>query len=541
MEIIIIVIDNVLPATLYFYDLFVPYHSDRLREPYQENFLHHYSSGSTGKSKQLYRTQQALFNEAHNFTQTAHITAADNIFCIVPLFHAHGLGNCLLAAMYTGATLVILEQLRQNGFSLNAPFVSRCARVFELIAAERITVLPAVAYIFDALATASDTSDASAMADIRLCFTAGNSLPLSIFNAFNDRFGIFIRQLYGCTEAGSVSINLATGKEFQPTSAGKPIVNVDLIVVDEEMRRLPCGSIGEIAFKSPALTCGYHDQPDSNRRVFKDGYFLTGDEGKIDEQGFLYITGRKKIFIDTGGYKIDPLEVEEVLNAHSSVAEAIVVGVPASSGGELIKAVIVPKEALKKHEIFTWCKSRLADFKIPRIIETRAEIPKNQLGKILRKDLIEDFAESTMQVGLLRQQLLAIVQPKQRSLRLEAALQETCTQLLNLDRAQIDPHAPFGDFGLTSITALELKTCLEIDLEVTLPITILWAYPTIAELTSYLIDSLEPAEKQPEEAVHSVAEQQEQDELLRDVSSVEQLSDEDASRLLRTILQEEHE
>jgi len=353
--------------------------------PYEGDMLYQYSSGSTGRPKRVCRTQKNLFHEAENFTTSANITALDHILCIVPLFHAHGMGNCLLAATCTGATLIFLEEV-QNITPIEVPFIFRCPRVLELIQKEKVTILPGVPYIFQALAETPSKTQVDLSA-VRLCFSAGNFLSKNIFDKFIQKFGIPIRQLYGSTEAGSISINLDL-PEIIYDSVGSPLKNVEVKVLDEQGNEVLCGSTGELAIKSQALTRGYCNMPELNREAFKNGYFFTGDIGKKDENGRLYVTGRKKIFIDTGGYKVDPLEIEDVLATHPKVKETVVVGIKGTYAGEIIKAIVVLKEQCKEDELLSYCRDRLAGFKLPKIIEFRQDIPKSPLGKILRKDLI---------------------------------------------------------------------------------------------------------------------------------------------------------
>ena len=352
---------------------------------YEGDVLYAYSSGSTGRPKQVCRTQKNLVCEANNFTTTTECTSEDNILCVVPLFHAHGMGNCLLAATRTGATLTILEPVMKDGRPVEVPFVFRRDRVLELIEQEQVTVVPGVPYIFSALA---ESPKAKRIDSLRLVFSAGNFLSRPVFDKFRDNLEIPIRQLYGCTEAGSVTINLEPAQDIQPDSIGVPLRNVEMKIVDDDGNELPNNVSGEIVFKSPALTDGYRNMPELNKDAFKEGAFLTGDLGKRDDQGRFYITGRKKIFIDQGGYKVDPFEVEDVLSDHPKVNEVVVVGVEGPYEGEIIKAVVVPEGECDKREIISYCKERLAEFKIPKIVEFREEIPKSPLGKILRKDLI---------------------------------------------------------------------------------------------------------------------------------------------------------
>ncbi|MBE9229577.1 acyl--CoA ligase [Phormidium sp. LEGE 05292] len=355
--------------------------------------LYQYSSGSTGKPKRVCRTQNNLYHEFKNFTETTNITTTDNILCVVPLYHAHGLGNCLLAATCNGATLVILEQVSHQGKAIEVPFAFRCFRVLELIEKEKISILPAVPYIFNTLAETPNDAQFD-VSTLRLCFSAGNFLSKEIFDKFLQRFGIPVRQLYGCTEAGSVAINLDEDLKNTYDSVGCPLKNIEIKIIDDAGKEFPTGSIGEIVIKSEALTQGYSNKPELNQQVFKDGSFFTGDLGKKDEAGRIYITGRKQIFIDTGGNKVDPLEIENILMTHHQVKEAVVVGIKGLYAGEVIKAVIVPqnRNICDEKDILSYCRSKLADFKVPKFIEVRDEIPKSTLGKVLRKNLIENLS-----------------------------------------------------------------------------------------------------------------------------------------------------
>ena len=360
--------------------------------PFKGDVLYQYSSGSTGRPKRVCRTQENLDREIINFTETIKISSTDNILCVVPLYHAHGLGNCLLAAICNGATLVILEQASPQGTTIEVPFVFRCSRVLELIEKEKVTILPAVPYIFDTLAEtpADDQVDVSTL---KLCFSAGNSFSKTIFDKFFQRFGIFVRQLYGCTEAGSIAINLGeTSKELY-NSVGLPLKNVYIKIVNDQGEELPTGVVGEVIVKSEALARGYCKRPELNQQVFKDGLFLTGDLGKKDEVGRVYLTSRKKLFIDSGGHKVDPLEIEDILITHRQIKEAVVLGIKGSYAREIIKAVIVPqnRDFCDEKDILSYCRDKLADFKVPKIIEFRNEIPKNKLGKVLRKNLIDNL------------------------------------------------------------------------------------------------------------------------------------------------------
>lgn len=383
----LIIVDEVSPSSLSF-DALIQKETDEFEQTatYEGDALYQYSSGTTEKPKRICRTQKNIFHQANNCVSTLNVTASDNILCIVPMFHAYGFGECLLAATSTGATLVILEQLMQDGIPVVMPFVFRCPRVLNLIETEKITILPAVPYIYSILA-AIPYQTPEDFSSLRLCISAGNFLPKDTFDKFLKRFGIPIRQLYGCTEAGAVAINLSDQADLSYDSIGWPMNNVEIQVMDDDGNELLSGVIGELVIKSESLITEYKNLPQENKGLFKNGYFFTGDLGKKDEQNRLYITGRKKILIDTGGQKVNPVEIEVVLMTHPQVEEVVVVGIKGPLDGELIKAVIVTKEECKEQEILSFCTGKLADFKVPKIIEFRQEIPKSSLGKVLRSKL----------------------------------------------------------------------------------------------------------------------------------------------------------
>ena len=338
-------------------------HPPRRLEPRAagETFVYQFSSGSTGRPKRLARTHGQLWAESSSYT---FLRPDDRIFCAIPLFHTYGMGCCLIAALRHGATLVFLDEPH--------PFVMRRGRALELLERERVTVFPGVPLQFRLLADAPATADLSAL---RLCFSAGTALPAEASEAFAARFGIPVRQLYGCTEAGTLTVDL--DPEPVPGSVGTPVGQVAVRIED-----------GEIAVRSPAMTHGYSGLDELNRRVFRDGWFLTGDLGRLDEAGRLFVTGRKKILIEVAGHKVDPIEVEDVVLAHPRVREAVVVGVANGSGEETVKAVVVPGDGCGERDVIEFCGARLANFKVPQVVEFRDEIPRSPLGKVLRKYLV---------------------------------------------------------------------------------------------------------------------------------------------------------
>ncbi len=338
-----------------------------------------YSSGSTGRPKRVPRTHQQLRVEADSLVATAAMVPDDVVFCTIPLFHTYGMGCCLLAAVRAGATLVLAEDAH--------PFVLKRDRVLAELERERATILPAVPFTFRLFAEAPGSADLSSL---RLCISAANALPRSTFVAFERKFGVPIRQMYGCTEAGAVTLNLEENPSGTVTSAGRPLQGVEVSIVDDEGAELDIGRNGEVVIRSPAMSAGYAGKDDLNATAFREIGYFSGDRGRLDEEGRLFITGRKKLLIDVKGDKVDPIEVEDVLAVHPKVSEVVVVGVASDvAGEELIKAVVVPRRECQERELIRYCRERLADYKVPQLVEFREEIPRNPAGKVLRKYLVE--------------------------------------------------------------------------------------------------------------------------------------------------------
>jgi long-chain acyl-CoA synthetase len=335
--------------------------------------LYQYSTGSTGRPKPVIRTQGQLIAEVDHFTRAVSVTPQDRILAVVPLFHAHGIGNTLLAALMNGATMVILESFSPRG-------------VLSALQNEQVTIYPGVPFMFKLL-TETKIREAAHLKTLRLCFSAGAPLSPEVGRDFHRQFGVPVRQLYGSTETGSVTLNLDADIEATCESVGRAMSPAEVAIFDESGARLPVGQTGEIGIRSPAMTGEYPGLPDATAASFRNGFFFPGDVGHLDAEGRLYVTGRVTFFINVGGQKVDPAEVERVIATHPKVREVVVLGVSDPGGQERIKAAIVPHAPCGPSEILDFCQGKLADYKLPRIITFYNEIPKSPLGKVLRKHL----------------------------------------------------------------------------------------------------------------------------------------------------------
>jgi long-chain acyl-CoA synthetase len=344
----------------------------------EEPLVGQFSSGSTGRPKRLDRTHGQCVAEAESYLALG-LAPDDKILAAVPLFHTWGMGACIFGAAISGATLVILEDPH--------PFLLKRHRALELIEAEKVTFFPGVPFNYRLMAESPSAADLSSL---RLCFTAGMAMPRETFEAFGERFGILVRQLYGSTETGMIAANLSDDPVATFASVGAPVKGIELGIVDDDGEPVAAGETGEVTVAGAAVTAGYGDLPELTAVAFRDGRYFTGDLGRIDEDGMLRLEGRKKLLIETGGFKVDPIEVEAVLLAHPAIAEAVVVGVDTDVPGEQrVKAVVVASGAEPdRRDVVVYCRERLANFKVPQEVEFREEIPKSPLGKILRKYLV---------------------------------------------------------------------------------------------------------------------------------------------------------
>lgn len=333
-----------------------------------------YSTGSTGKPKRVARTHYNLSALADNHTETVGWTEDDRILFVVPISHTYGFGN-YISAVKAGAAAVVTAEFNRN-------------RVLDLIEKERITVFPAVPVMLDALSkTHMDTP--RDLSSLKLVISAGAPLQEHTFLKFHERFSVYPRQLYGSTETGVISINLSGDDEIVErfNSVGRPVKNVSVKVFGEDGREAGAGESGELAVRSPSMAAGYYGLPEETARVFRDGYYFTGDLGMIDEAGYIYINGRKKFLINVGGFKVDPGEVENLLSQHPDIAEAAVLGVTDSLGNERVKAVIVVRRPMDVKDVIGFCMERIAEYKVPALVEFRRELPRSPTGKILREQL----------------------------------------------------------------------------------------------------------------------------------------------------------
>ncbi|MBW1710074.1 MAG: long-chain fatty acid--CoA ligase [Deltaproteobacteria bacterium] len=314
---------------------------------------------------------------------------------VLPWYHSFGLTMVLLTACSTGSRLICIPDPRAG----NPPFTD----VLEAIQKYKATVMAAVPTIFVAF-TNHPLLDKYDLSSIMGCGSGGAPLPPEVARQFEAKTGAVIFEGYGLSEtAPNASVNPTNTEDRKFGSVGFPIPGTDIKIVDKEngLEELPQGEDGEIAICGPQVMTGYWNRPEENEAVFReiDGrrFFLSGDIGHIDEEGYVIITDRKKDLILVGGFNVYPADVEEMLYEHPKVAMAAVVGVPDPKSGESVKAFIQLKqgETATEQEILDWCKEKMAGYKRPKSVEFRDELPVTVVGKILRRVLRDEELEKT--------------------------------------------------------------------------------------------------------------------------------------------------
>ncbi|MBI3291644.1 MAG: long-chain fatty acid--CoA ligase [Elusimicrobia bacterium] len=343
-----------------------------------------YTSGTTGKPKGVMLSHRNLLSNVEACCQAIELTAQDVFLCLLPMFHSFAWTTCVLVPLSLGAKIAIVESVR--------PF----REVLRAIWKYRVTRFIAVPPIFAALLKLPFWRPLRFLNPVRVGVSGAAPLPPAVRTAFERKFGIPLLEGYGLTEASPVvSLNPWHGSR-KDGSVGRPLPGVSIKIVGEDEHELPVGQVGEICVAGPNVMQGYYRRPQDTQEAFlpREGHnttrwLRTGDLGRLDADGFLYIVDRKKDLIIVKGLNVYPVEVEEVLLTHPAVAEAAVIGVQDQTGDEHIIAYVTLKEGahVEKTELLRLCRERLALFKCPKDLDIRTELPKNTLGKILKKEL----------------------------------------------------------------------------------------------------------------------------------------------------------
>jgi long-chain acyl-CoA synthetase len=352
-------------------------------DPVRDVALLQYTGGTTGVSKGAMLSHANLFLNGVATSSQLPLGPRDVALAALPLFHIYGMTAAMNAPFYAGSRVVLLPRFDAE-------------TVMRVIEKEKVTSFCGVPTMYIAINSNPKVSKFD-LRSIRSCISGGAALPLAVRKRFIEITGADLVEGYGLTEASPVTHcnMLGEGAVVKDGSIGVPFPETEAAIVDIDDPRkfVPVGRVGELAVKGPQVMLGYWNRKEETENVLKNGWLLTGDIARMDEDGYFFIVDRKKDMIDVGGFKVYPREVEEVLFAHPGIREAAVVGAPDEYRGESVKAFVVSKPESKgkvsEQDVTDYCRKNLASYKAPRTVVFVDELPKTLVGKVLRRKLRE--------------------------------------------------------------------------------------------------------------------------------------------------------
>lgn len=385
---IVMKMKGLIPPFTLDHDLFKDALSRGSKKQYEPATLGHsdlavlqYTGGTTGVSKgAMLLNSNILANMAQiqNCAKEVVTEGEEVVLTALPLYHVFALAVNFLAFLAMGERMVLVPKPVPIG---------NLVKVFKKY---QITVMTGVNTLFNAMNNSAEFK-ANPPRHLKIALGGAMSVQESVNKAWQKLTGMPIVEGFGLTEASPVTHVNPLDHNMRTGSVGIPVASTDAKVVDEAGKEMPIGEAGELIIKGPQVMAGYWQQPEATAKSLKDGWLWTGDMAKRDKDGFFYIVDRKKDMVLVSGFNVYPNEVEEVLMSHPKVLEAAVIGIPDANSGEAVKAFVVAKdksltvEELKKH-----CTEQLTGYKRPRQIEFRDELPKSNIGKILRRQLRDE-------------------------------------------------------------------------------------------------------------------------------------------------------
>jgi long-chain acyl-CoA synthetase len=370
-------------ASLALSDILNSYPTDEALVPQSPDdpFMLLYSSGTTGMPKGILLTNKGELSICRDMNRIGLVTGGDTMMIQLPMFHTNPLCVYTYPMAYGGQTICIRKAFSPTEF-------------WPAIIEHGVTILMAVPTMYDYVYNSIDASTVDVTKlKLKFAFSGAAPLPVNLIEGFKEKFNVVIVEGYGLTEVtGVTTVNPPLGKR-KYGSIGVAFPEQEIAIMDDNNNVLPVGEKGEICTKGDANMFGYLNKPEATAETIKDGWLHTGDMGYMDEEGFFYVSGRKKEMINRGGENIYPREIEIPLEKHPKIAEVAVIGAPDKALGERVRACIVPFEegSLTADELKEYLSDKIAKYKIPEYIEFMKELPKNPTGKILKQELKKMF------------------------------------------------------------------------------------------------------------------------------------------------------
>ena len=338
-----------------------------------------YTSGTTGKPKGAMLSNNNLLRNVQGVMEELELTPEDRMACLLPMFHSFSMTVCVLLPMTQGLSVVAVK-------SLHPP-----KNIIAELLLHQASILPAIPQLYRMLANVQMPPGMA----LRICVSGAAPLPLEVLKAFNENVGIPLLEGYGLSETSPVATFNPLHGEKKAGSVGLPIRGVAFQIWNDAGEVLPAGEQGEICIKGHNIMIGYWNNPEATAAAIKGEWFLSGDIGYLDEDGYLYITDRKKDMLLVNGINVYPRELEEVIYQFDGVKETAVIGINDPRKGDLVVACVAPIEGAKIEDaaLLAFLKDKLAAYKMPRRVIQMESLPRNATGKILKTKLREIAVE----------------------------------------------------------------------------------------------------------------------------------------------------
>lgn len=347
-----------------------------------------YTSGTTGNPKGAMLTHRNILSNCQAICIENRVRFGDTFFIVSPMYHTIT-PACMYAHMYRGNTNVVVDQFDPK-------------LVLETIEREKVTHLFLVPSMIIFTLEYPDVGKYD-LSSLRFLLYGGSPMPADRIKQCKDVFGCDLIQGFGMTEIGPCYVSVLSPEDHRKfafenneeklTSVGLNHSNTEMKIVDDDDNPVPVGTVGEICVRGQNVMKGYWKMPRETEEALKDGWFHTGDLGKMDDEGYLYVMDRKKDMIISGGENIYSAEVENVLSSHPAVLEVAVIGVPDKQWGEAVKAIVALREGMNatEQELIEYCKENLASYKKPKTVDFMEALPRNVMGKVLKTELREKY------------------------------------------------------------------------------------------------------------------------------------------------------
>ena len=337
-----------------------------------------HTSGSTGRPKRVPLKHKNIAISCRNVANTYQLKPDDVSLCVMPLFHIHGLVASTLSTFLTGGTVVVPNKFNPMSF-------------WRTVREHGVTWYSCVPTIHQ-LSTARLNEKPEGIEKLRFVRSCSSALSPALMERLENVLEVPVLEAYGMTEASHQMCSNPLPPRARKAASVGPGTGVKVGIMDDQGNLLPSGELGEVVIQGPNVIEGYENNPEANAKSFTNGWFRTGDQGMMDEEGYLHLKARIKELINRGGEKIAPLEIDEVMLCHPCVAEAVAFGMPHPTWGEEVAVAVVLKEPQTEAALIEHCKQRLADFKVPKKVLIVDKIPRTATGKIQRRAVAAAFS-----------------------------------------------------------------------------------------------------------------------------------------------------